>query len=129
MEDEIKNVLKNLFYTITRTEVEIEEQRQILAAMEDFEPSSTFSLIDSKCKGYVTPQELLSFMKNNGGTSATENDLYLLVKYFDSMQSDRLILDDYIQVLLPCSNDYLRSAASSRKTSSNSASEKVSKQL
>jgi Ca2+-binding EF-hand superfamily protein len=128
-ENKIKQVLKNLFKSISESEVKIEEQRQVLAALEDFDPTVTFFSIDIESKGYITPNQIFTYMKNSGSTDVTEKELEMLVKYFDSLQSDKLNLDDYVQVLLPCSNDYLRTVASNRRLTGSAVSKEVSTQL
>jgi Ca2+-binding EF-hand superfamily protein len=39
---------------------------------------------------------------------ATEADCYLIVKYFDSDNDGYLNFQDFLQILLPCDNQYLR---------------------
>lgn len=112
---EMKALVKSLFVAVADREELTEEQRQVLAAMEDFEPAATFQAIDTSNKSYLTPRDLCEFMKANNSHKVTEDDFFLLIKYFDSTEQGVLNLNDYIQILLPCSNDYLRSMAAKRK--------------
>ena len=107
--------MRKLFVAVADREEITEQQRQILAAMEDFEATAVFLHLDQNKKGYITVHELSSFLNSTGTTDVSLESLAFMVKYFDSMESDKLNMNDFIQILLPCANDYLRNRATNRK--------------
>lgn len=122
------DIIKNIFVAVAEREEATEEQRQILAAMDDFEPHAAFQHIDTDHKGYVTARDLCEFMSKQGHKTS-QTDFELIVKYFQSMESDRLTNEDFSQILMPCSNDYLRSNAMGRTLKTHHVSKNVLDQL
>jgi Ca2+-binding EF-hand superfamily protein len=98
---EVQGVIKKLFVAVATKEEITEQKRQDLAAMDSFEAASTFAHIDRENKGYVTSHELAAFMNKNGIQDASEELLALVIKFFDSMDNDRLNMNDFTQILLP----------------------------
>jgi len=92
----------------------IEKQRQVLAGLEDFEPFGTFLYVDRDQDGVVSSNDLCNVLWESG-VEASEMDWFAIVKYFDSTNKGTLKFEDYIQILLPWANDYLRSLAAERK--------------
>ena len=52
---------------------------------------------------------MLSFLRDNGVEEATEADCHAVVKFFDSDEDGLLNYGDFLQILMPCDNSYLRS--------------------
>ena len=55
--------------------------------------------------------ELLNYLRDNNVHDMTEADCYYLVKFFDSDEDGRLHYPDFMQMVLPCDNNSLRSSA------------------
>jgi Ca2+-binding EF-hand superfamily protein len=96
---------------IARLEQSIELKRQYLASNEQMEPYSLFQRFDRNQDGFVTPMELLNFLRDNNVHDMTEADCYYIVKFFDSDEDGRLNYPDFMQLVLPCDNNNLRSKA------------------
>mmetsp|Transcript_23466 Transcript_23466/g.17933 ORF Transcript_23466/g.17933 Transcript_23466/m.17933 type:complete len:170 (-) Transcript_23466:219-728(-) len=58
--------------------------------------------------------ELLNFLRDNAINNATEAECYYLVKFFDSDEDGKLNYPDFMQVVLPCDNTFLRAKATQR---------------
>ena len=69
------------------------------------EPYSLFQRIDRDEDGFITPMEMLNFLRDNGLTKITEADCYFLVKFYDSDYDGRLHYPDLLQMVLPCDNN------------------------
>ncbi len=78
------------------------------------EPYQAFQRIDRGEDGFITPMELLNFIRDNNVHDMTEADCYYLVKFFDSDEDGRLHYPDFMQMILPCDNAVLRSKATQR---------------
>ena len=96
---------------IGKQEQEIELKRQFLAANENFEPYTVFQRMDRNEDGFVTSLEILNFLRDNDVHSITEAQCYYLVKFFDSDEDGKLNYPDFMQMILPCDNPYLRAVA------------------
>ena len=69
-------------------ELLVEDQRQRLAALPEFEPHAAFQRIDAEHKSYLTSVDLLQFLRSNGVDEATESDCNLVVKYFHGARGE-----------------------------------------
>ena len=108
-------LLGELLFTLAKTEQSIELKRQYLATNENFEPYQAFMRLDRNQTGFLTPKQILTFMRDNGlGKGVTEADCYYIVKFFDSDEDGALHYPDFMQMLLPCSNAKLRAQATQR---------------
>ena len=83
--------------------------RQFLCVNINFEPYSAFQRIDRNEDSFITPTDLLNFLRENGITSATEADCYFIVKFYDSDEDGKLNYPDFLQIVLPCKNYKMRS--------------------
>ena len=118
-------MLKNLFLAIADREEIIEKHRQRLANIKDFDPFITFLHIDVDKDQRISVDELFSYLKANSANVQIEN-CEALVRFFDSSNTGALTFNDYVQVLLPCSNDYLRDLAAQKKSENISMIPKLS---
>lgn len=60
---ETKHILANLLLISGEYEVKLEKYRQKLCQQKEFEPYASFQRIDRFQKGYITPTDLLNFLK------------------------------------------------------------------
>jgi hypothetical protein len=58
-----KSKLGELLLTIAEDELIIEQQRQMLASMQEFEPYSAFTRLDRENKGFVTGRDIQQFIR------------------------------------------------------------------
>ena len=107
--------LADLLIAIGEYEKTLEVKRQYLAINENFEPYSAFCRIDRKSTGFITPRDILNFIRDNGlQKGLTEADCYYLVKFFDSDVDGQLHYADFLQILLPCESPKLRTLVTQR---------------
>ena len=106
--------LAHLLKTISDSEKEVEIVRQLLAEQRDFEPYTAFKRIDSLCLGYIRPEDLYRFLKENGITTS-EKDIDYLFRLLDGAGSQRLSYSDFIRATLPVTNPTLRQLVTQRQ--------------
>ena len=82
--------------------------------MRDFEPYTAFKRIDRENTGFVDAESLTSFQRENGFRELEPEDFKQMITYFDLDGDKRLNYHDFLQILLPCDDAYLRAAASQR---------------
>ena len=76
-------LLKKFLLTIKRGEQIVEQQRQAVAVLPEFEPHAAFQRLDRDQDLVVTSVELLRFLRENGVEEASEADCHQIVRYFD----------------------------------------------
>ena len=54
------------------------------------------------------------FLRDNDLHDVTEAQCYYLVKFFDSDEDGKLNYPDFMQMILPCDNPFLRAKATQR---------------
>ena len=111
LSEKTKKLLKKLLLKIAKNELELELKRQYLASNEHMEPYALFTRIDRNADGFISPMELLHFLRDNNVHDMTEADCYYMVKFFDADEDGRLHFPDFMQMVLPCDNNVLRSTA------------------
>lgn len=52
--------------------------------------------------------------RDNGVEEATEADTFYIVKYFDSSDNEQLDYEDFLQIVMPCDDQYLRATMAQR---------------
>ena len=82
--------------------------------MRDFEPYTAFKRMDRRNTGYIDAESLTQFMRENGYRELEPADFKQMIKYFDLDGDGLLSYHDFLQMLLPCDDAYLRAAASQR---------------
>ncbi|CDW85220.1 ef hand family protein [Stylonychia lemnae] len=78
-----KSKIGEILLTVAEDEIIIEQQRQMLAGLKEFEPYSAFTRIDRDGKGFIVSRDLQHFI-------------------------------NFMQIMLPCDDAYLRAAATQR---------------
>jgi Ca2+-binding EF-hand superfamily protein len=86
----------------------MERLRQMLASIKDFEPYSAFRRIDREHSGFLTGKKLCQFVRENGFREFQKEDFSFLIKYFDQDGDQKLDYHDFLQILLPCDDAFLR---------------------
>lgn len=105
-------LIKKLFLAMADREEIVEIERQKISSLKEFNTLTTFNYIDSNGNGYITHEDLISFMKSNDAHKYSENTYLALIRYFDMSNIGRLWYSDYSQILLSWTNDNLRWFAS-----------------
>jgi len=107
--------LANLLVAVGDGERKLESLRQRLCLIRDFAPHSAFQRIDRDATGRIKSVELLNFLRDHHSLSASESELFYLVKFFDSDNDGALSFQDFLQMLLPCEDNCLRNVTLDRK--------------
>ena len=111
---ESKLKVKELLVFTAEQEIAIEKLRQILCAMRDFEPYTAFKRIDRNNTGFISCNAFCQFQRENGFRELEPEDFQGIVRYFDLDGDKKLNYHDFLQILLPCDDAYLRAAATQR---------------
>lgn len=89
-----------------------------MAQLLAFEPYAAFSRVDRENKGWICGQEIKNYLSENHYHHLLEAECNYIVKYFDSNpdehQYPRLDYQDFMSVILPCGDTYLRAACTQR---------------
>ena len=113
---ETERRLKDLLAAVGEGESRLEYKRQSLAQHYAFQPYDAFQRLDRDRNDYITPFELLNFLRDNRIWNVNEAECYKLLKYFDSDEDSRLSFADFKQMLLPCEDNFLRKYVQDRPT-------------
>lgn len=107
---ESKQRLKDYFLLVAHEEMAVEKLRQMLASMKEFEPYQAFQRIDRECRGKVQAKALQQFLRENGYREIEVEDCKYLIRYFDQESGLKLNYHDFLQVMVPCEDGFLRAA-------------------
>lgn len=105
---EAERRLKNFFVAVGEGERDLEFARSRLCNIPDFVPRAAFQRVDRSGDGTVNSGELGSFLRENSVFHVSESEAYNLVGFFDGNGDRRLTFDEFIQMFLPCEDNYLR---------------------
>ena len=105
-----KVLLKDTLVNLGQQEIEIEDLRQKLCSIPDFDPYLAFKRIAyPEDKNFIDEHSLLRFMKENEYGDLHALDFVPLVKYFAlSTQRSALSYQEFLGLILPCANPTLR---------------------
>jgi hypothetical protein len=95
-------------------ELDIERHRQILSEIKDFEPYAAFCRINRHQDKRVTHEEIWRFLQENGIVHLSERDCGTVISYFDSDEDNGLNYKEFMEVVLPCDDLYMRSVVTQR---------------
>lgn len=79
--------------------------------MQDFEPYTAFKRLDRYYQNFLDKRSLCKFQQENGFRELEQEDFSLMINYFDNSKTGKLEYSDFLQILLPCDDSYLRAAA------------------
>jgi Ca2+-binding EF-hand superfamily protein len=108
--------LADLLVATSESERSLEEARQRLCCIRDFTPHTAFQRINRSLSNFVNSLEILNFLRDNQIQHVTEPELYQLVRYFDCDEDGRLSFQDFLQILLPCEDNFVRNQTMDRVT-------------
>jgi Ca2+-binding EF-hand superfamily protein len=84
--------------------------------LSSFEPFAAFTRLDRNANGKIADLELYQFLRDNDVNYVTLRDCQIVCKYFDLDNDGGLNYQEFMQLMLPCDDMILRSAATQRKT-------------
>jgi Ca2+-binding EF-hand superfamily protein len=100
--------LTNFLVAVGDGERDLELARSRLCNIPDFTPHSAFQRFDRDYSTQVSSREFGNFMRDNGIYHVGEGELNTLVCFFDSNGNQRLGFQEFLQIVLPCEDNYLR---------------------
>jgi Ca2+-binding EF-hand superfamily protein len=100
--------LKEILVAVGDGERALEAARQRLSSIRDFAPHSAFQRLDRDSNAFVSSLEILNYLRDHRNFTISESETYRLVKFFDSDEDGRLSFQDFLQMLLPCTDNLLR---------------------
>lgn len=108
--------LCDLLVAISDCERSLEQARQRMCCIRDFTPHAAFQRMNRSLTNFVNSFELLNFLRDNQVHNISEPELYQLVRFFDSDEDGLLSFQDFLQMLLPCEDNFLRNQTMDRVT-------------
>jgi Ca2+-binding EF-hand superfamily protein len=100
--------LKNFLVAVGDGERELEHARTRLCSIPDFAPHSSFQRLDRDYSLQICGRELGNFLRDNQCYHISESELHTLTMFFDSNGNQRLSFQEFLQMVLPCEDNYLR---------------------
>ena len=110
---ETERRLAKLLMGTAELEKQVEVVRQVLAEQALFEPYAVFQRLDRQSKGYLSPKDLMNFLRSNKKESQAK-PCFFLIKFFDSDMDGKLSYTDFLEMVLPTCAPDLRSLACQR---------------
>lgn len=107
--------MKALLIYSAEQEIAAEKLRQVLCSMQEFEPYTAFKRIDRANSGLIDKKALCQFQRENGFREFDPEDFLSTIRYFDLDGDMKLNYHDFLQILLPCDDAFLRAAATQRQ--------------
>ena len=110
-----QNKLREFLQTLAEGELSVENFRQRLAQMEEFEPYTSFLRIEKTGRRVMSAACIEHMLRENNRVQVSVRDCQYLIKYFDVDGDSSLNYTEFMQMILPCDNLRLRSLASQRE--------------
>lgn len=109
-----KSKLGELLLLVADEELRIEKLRQSLASLKEFEPYAAYTRIDRERKDFITSRDLATFIRGNNGRDLYDSQVNYMIKYFDSKGHGNIAYFDFMSLILPCEDPYMRAIATQR---------------
>lgn len=106
--------LADIFLRTAQQEKEVEECRYSLSKNLDFDPYSTFKILDRLGLGSLSSSEIQEIL-NRHHFFCSDDEAYLVIRQFDSNLDGRLSPEEFHQIVLPSTNPGLRDLALARR--------------
>jgi len=106
--------LKNFLVAIGDGERSLEGARSRLCSIRDFAPHSAFQRMDRDYSGSVSSREFCNFLRDNSVYHVSESEAYQLTSFFDSNGNGKLSFQEFLQMFLPCEDNFLRNVTLDR---------------
>lgn len=111
---EAQRRLANFFNAVADGERSLEAARYRLCSISDFAPRAGFQRIDRDNNLRVSNVEICQFLRENGIHHVSEGEAYNLVAFFDADGNSLLSFDEWVQMMLPCEDNFLRDRTMAR---------------
>jgi Ca2+-binding EF-hand superfamily protein len=106
--------LKDFLVAVGDGERQLEAARSRLCQIRDFAPNSAFQRMDRNCSGNVSSREFGEFLRDQGVYHVSESEAYQLVSFFDNNGNGSLSFQEFLQMWLPCEDNFLRNTTLDR---------------
>lgn len=100
--------LKNFLVAVGDGERDLECARQRLCNISDFAPHSAFQRLDRDFSNFITSREIVNFLRDNSIYHVSDSEAFTLVQFFDNNGDCRLTFQEFLQMMLPCEDNFLR---------------------
>lgn len=111
---ETEGKLAEVFLKISYLERLVEESRFSLSSHESFDPYTVFKAADRLTIGCFSTTELLALLDKHH-FYCTNEEAYLAIKQYDTLQQGRLSIEEFFQLVLPSTCPALRNVAQGRR--------------
>jgi Ca2+-binding EF-hand superfamily protein len=105
--------IAQLFYVIGTREQEVEKSREILSQNLDFEAYTAFKHLDRESRGSLSASDIQFFFQGFHKTFELSH-IQLLISQYDKNLDGRLSLNEFINFVLPSTNEALKDSVSLR---------------
>ena len=116
---EIESKLSEVFLSISAQENEIELFRYELSSHRDFDPISVFRSLDKSNTNSLSHNEIKDLLEKYN-FYCVKSETNSLIKHYDSNKNDCLTYSEFLQLILPCTNQKLCELALTKRGACNS---------
>ena len=113
---ETQQKLCAFFRNLADLELSVENARQDLAKLYDFEPYAAFCRLDADCDKKLYTIDFYNFMIENDRKQFSLKDCQLMMGFYDLDNGGSLSYNEFMKFILPCDNEQLRTEVCQRKT-------------
>ena len=95
---EIQSKISEILMTLAEEERNVEVTRQVLTENKDYNPYQIFCFLDNEKKNKINSSDLFNFLRNKNIFS-TENEIKLLILFYDYDLDTNLNLEEFINLI------------------------------
>jgi len=107
-------MLAEFLLTIGEGENDLEDARQNLSEILEYNPATTFNRVNRGNNGSIKADEIIAFCADNGLTTIEKDETAVLIDFFDDTGNGTLNFEEFSHILLPCEDHELREAVTAR---------------
>ena len=109
-------MLCEFILAIGEGEQNLEDARQGLAEILEYNPATLFNRVNRSGTGKISADEIIQFCTDNGLATLETDETQLLIDFFDDGGAGALGFEEFSHILLPCEDHELREAVLSRNS-------------
>ena len=114
-----EKIIVQIFTTTAQFERSIDITRQVMAEVKAFEAATAFQRFDKDHKGFLTPEDLLDFLKTNCYENEeirgiTLDECKLCIDQYDDDRDGSLSYQEFLYLVLPARDAVMRKRILSR---------------
>ncbi|CAI2361803.1 unnamed protein product [Moneuplotes crassus] len=102
-----RQLLAELFSAIAEAEIDVENERLELGDRATFIPLQIFKKMDKFNSGEIQSTNLVEYLEGNG-LACTQREAELIISQFDETGNHKLSYEEFLQFVLPTTNERLR---------------------